>query len=103
MEYEIIQDSGKVRLALSEELTFSDNTVFQEALDKVMVGSNGPIDVDLENLRYIDSAGLGLLVLLYEEACKRDRPVQITNVHGDVKRIMDVARFQDILHVKTSP
>lgn len=102
MDYQIVTKSDICELHLSGELTFSDNVAFREVIEELKNTSSPTIEIDFAKLTYIDSAGLGLLVLLFEEAKDQNRSIAIRNIQGDVKRIMEVARFEEIVDVKAS-
>lgn len=99
MDYKIRDESSVTVLELTGELTFADNLKFRDIIGSLVKGPTRPVRLDMNKLKFIDSAGLGLLVLLKEEMATCGREASITGASGDVKRIMEVARFHEIVKI----
>lgn len=54
------------------------------------------IRFNLRHTHYIDTAGLGVLLLLGEHA-GRNRQIIIDDAHGEVRAVLDIARIQERL------
>lgn len=72
---------------------------FGDALSAVPGDTNGVI-IDAENLEYISSAGLRVL-LSVKKSCK-NKTFSIINVNTDVMNIFDVTGFSEIMDIKPS-
>jgi anti-anti-sigma factor len=58
------------------------------------------ITIDLKNVDYVDSAALGMLLLLKQQADKRTVPVTLLDCAPMVKEIFDVANFDQIFDIR---
>lgn len=52
--------------------------------------------VDMKNVQYIDSAALGILLLLRDHAANVNKTVEIHNLQGIAKEVLEIANFQKI-------
>jgi HptB-dependent secretion and biofilm anti anti-sigma factor len=52
--------------------------------------------LDFKDTEYLDSAALGMMLLLRKVAQENRQTVEIINVHGVVKDVLRIARFQDL-------
>jgi anti-anti-sigma factor len=56
--------------------------------------------VDLQQVQYIDSAALGILLLLRDKATPRGIKVELANVQGTVKDVLEIANFHKIFTIR---
>jgi anti-anti-sigma factor len=60
---------------------------------------SGLVVIDLEKLRFIDMAGLRVLVSANAEARKEGRRVLVANVREPVRRVLTLAHFGPLLRL----
>lgn len=58
------------------------------------------IVVNLQNAEYMDSASLGLLLVLRDLTLKNKQDIQITGAKGIVHKMLDIANFGKIFTIK---
>ena len=56
--------------------------------------------VDLQLVQYIDSAALGILLLLRDKAAPQGIKVELANVQGTVKDVLEIANFHKIFAIR---
>jgi anti-anti-sigma factor len=93
-------DGSEATVALSGELTFADHEVFREIADRLFKGARRSVAIDLSRLEFIDSAGLGMLLIARDEAIKAERKVVLRNPQGQVKRIFAATNFDTLFTVE---
>jgi anti-anti-sigma factor len=93
MEMSTHTDNGSLVITLRGKFTFADNPLFREVLDRIGRPESQRVVFQMQNVEFIDSAALGMLLLAHEEAKRREKDVCIANANGHVKRILDMARF----------
>src|SRR5690349_5096415 len=91
MRFAYEPDSGCV--SMTGEFTFADHPVFQSILKQINDGRERSIAFDVSGLSFIDSAGLGMLILAREEAKKLGKTIRLRGPQGQVKRIFAVTKF----------
>ena len=90
------------RVALSGRFDFKVYRDFKEAYTPLLDnGAVHEIEIDLGKVDYMDSAALGMLLLLKERA--DSRPITLVNAYGVVSRLLEVANFDRIFSVRSMP
>jgi anti-anti-sigma factor len=56
--------------------------------------------IDLKDLDWIDSAGLGMLLLARETAAKNNLQLVLRAPQGDVKSLLKLGRFETLFDVQ---
>jgi anti-anti-sigma factor len=98
MQFEMKENDAAV--ALSGDLTFTDHVVFREIADRLALSSARAITIDVANLKFIDSAGLGMLLIAREEAGKTNRALVLRGAKGQVKRMFELTKFDTLFTVE---
>ena len=93
MQYEIRSAPGVTTVDIRGRLCFSDHALFREVIGAFDRPAGERLIFDLGALEFIDSSGLGMLIIARDEAKKRQLAFEIENVRAEVKRLMDMARF----------
>lgn len=88
-------EEGVAVLMVRGRFDFSQYSTFKEEqarfLDKDSVQA---IVLDFSQLDYLDSAALGILLVLLDSAKERGQSVSIRGATGVVREILDVAHFE---------
>jgi len=86
------------RVRLDGNFTYEAHRGFKEAtqpaLDDAAVRQ---IEIDFGAVGYLDSAALGMLLLLNERAAGRQ--VRLVNVKGTVRSVLEIANFGKIFEI----
>jgi len=88
-------------LALAGPLTAATGAVFQNAMRR-----EAPTDtviLDLTDVPYIDSSGLGLLVTAYVVRKKAGRKMVLSGVNPRVQRLLDLTRTSSLFLIFSTP
>lgn len=99
MKHQITKDGNTTIVALSDRLTSTDRGAFEHLVDEVMGGRPTQVEVNLGELSYMDSAGLGFLLTLREKAEAGHASVLLVNPRGEVREILELARFDTLFHM----
>lgn len=98
MQFEFHNDDASV--SMSGEFTFTDHIAFKTIASRLFEKQGKPIVIDLAKLEFIDSAGLGMLLIVREEADKAHRSLILRGPCGQVKRMFDVTKFHTLFTVE---
>jgi anti-anti-sigma factor len=74
---------------------FEFNAALSVAMDKYQ-----EIKLDCARLEYIDSAGIGLLVMANKKAQSADVKLVIINLHSTPKEILQLANLQKLIEIR---
>lgn len=96
MELTIASENKKLTAELSGKFTFSHTSVFKELLDRVEKDAPTAIEVNLTQLTFVDSAALGMLLLLKDAASKHNANVVLKGASGQVEKLLKMSRFDQI-------
>jgi anti-sigma B factor antagonist len=87
---------GPVRVRLQGELDTLSVPVLRQTVDTLYASSCFQISLDLADLTFIDSSGLGALVAVWRRCQSEAGRVTVVNPSDAVRRLMDmtgIARF----------
>ncbi len=101
MRLETYKSNDRFEAELSDKLTSSDLSQFRELLSQIKKSSSKVIVLDLENLDWINSAGLGMLILAKELAEKEELELVLRSPKGHVKSLLELGRFEKIFTIET--
>jgi anti-anti-sigma factor len=99
MEYVKTINGAVCNLKMQGKFTFSDHSNFKEVLQVFKDGAVNQIEVDLSQVEFVDSAALGLLLLVRDEAKKASKRIVIKNPQGQVKKMFEISRFYELFEV----
>jgi len=93
--------SGRAIISLYGRLDFNANHEFKSAYEPILKSASvTELEIDLNAVQYLDSSALGMLLLLKERAEQSGKSVVLSNCHGAVKQILEVANFLKLFKVK---
>lgn len=100
MKYRVVAEAERAEAILSEDLSFSDHLAFQSATKELIAANRKHCVLDLSALVSVDSAGLGMFMIAHEECEKANHQLVLRGATGQVKRMLDLARFDTILRIE---
>lgn len=89
------------RIAMSGRFDFEVHRDFKHAY-MTLLGKHAvrEIEIEMSKVNYLDSAALGMLMLLHERAKEVNKPVVLLNASGEATQVMEVANFSKIFTIK---
>lgn len=105
MSYTITQKDNYNILAIDEEKLMAETSIrvkrsFVELMQKKDIDDRWIID--LSNLKYIDSAGLGAFLTLYRLMRNTGRSLYFIGVHGHVQKLLSIAKLDRVFEMYNS-
>ncbi|NET71201.1 MAG: STAS domain-containing protein [Sphaerospermopsis sp. SIO1G2] len=101
MDIQIAHEKSSVDVRLHGEMTFADNADFKKLIDLVEENNVNSITIDFSNVTYIDSAGLGMLMILHRAAKKHNVLVTLNGVQGQVEKVLLLAKFDEYFNMNS--
>jgi anti-anti-sigma factor len=92
------ENDSCVVIKVKGRFDFSCHASFREAYAKAPDGCE--FVVDMEEASYMDSAALGMLLLLREHVQNQGGRVSIQNCRGQTYDILQIANFHKLFHIK---
>ncbi len=87
-------------VTLSGKFTFADHVHFRGILDLAQHDAANSITLDFTAIEFIDSAGLGMLLLLRDACLKKNVSLSICGIQGQVQKIFAVAKFEQLFSIR---
>jgi len=100
MDHSISEEGSKAVINLAGQLVSSDRDEFERVVSDVLQSGAENVDVHMSELTYMDSVGLGMLVGMRDEAEKHDVTVNLVEPQGNVKTLLDMARFDILFNIR---
>ncbi|MCF8473855.1 MAG: STAS domain-containing protein [Emcibacter sp.] len=100
MEYQIEVQENLFEVKLSEKITFSDLDGFREIVRRMMDSHSERNIIDLSDVHFIDSAGLGMLLLARDEISHTPANLTLKSPNGQVQRMFSVACFDKMFNIE---
>ena len=98
MELEARTTPSATEVRLTGRLEFTDHDRLEDII-ALFAGARRLV-LDLSGLEFIDSAGLGMLLILQEEAAQRNVALVVARPRDEVRRSLELARFGDLLAIE---
>ena len=95
--YELTEEAGTYRFALSGRLTYHDHDEMKEFVHHFIRSRAKRIVVDLDKVTFIDSSAVGMLLILAEEMRNINGTISLQNSQGQVDRVLTTAKINDLL------
>jgi anti-sigma B factor antagonist len=87
-------------VCLSGEIDVSTANEVKENLINLISKQSADIKLDMTNLDYIDSTGLGALIGVLKRLKENDRDIYITNTKKNVRKIFNITGLDKIFKVE---
>lgn len=98
MSLETVKQGDACRIIkISGRFDFSCHTAFREAYNNAPNGTE--FIVDMADASYMDSAALGMLLLLREHTQQQGGKVVITNCRGQTYDVLQIANFHRLFKI----
>ena len=85
--------SGIVIVNVSGEVTFENADVFREKINAIVEGGKSKIIIDLGNLKYMSSAGMGVLVHGLKISRQAKGDLRVVNLSAKMRRVFLITQF----------
>ncbi|MGI5921001.1 MAG: STAS domain-containing protein [Syntrophomonadaceae bacterium] len=99
MLQEIVVNGGRVTVTLSGRIYIEEAAILREQLLDYISQGYKYFDIDLGQVSYIDSSGLGVLVAVHKRAVQNNGAVVIKGLQGMVKELLEQTRLSQIFEV----
>lgn len=90
MKIDYVDIPGGVEITISGELLFLDSQTFMQKIPMMVEGKGVTIRMDLKNLRFIDSSGLGAILYVSEALRMQGQKLTIRNVNDNNMKLLKV-------------
>jgi len=100
---DVRNEPDRVVLELHGELDLLGAPTLEGAIEGVEAGSPGIVVLDLQDLQFVDSAGLRVILAAHERSQRSDWNLALTRGSEQVQRLFTIAGVGDHLRIIGSP
>ncbi len=102
MEYSVHDESGVTVISLSGEIDVGHAARLRDLLDERIGDRTKPLLLDLSDVVFIDSSGLGVLIAAHRKAQDVEQTLTLANPQAPVQRVFDLTRTNRVFEVFTT-
>lgn len=100
MDYRIDREAQQTTVFLRGRLTFNDHSVLRAMIREMSLTDPGRQVLDLSALEFVDSAGIGMLLIAREEMANVEKDLVLRKAAGQVKRVLTVAQLGKLVTIE---
>lgn len=100
MDYAIDLHEREALVRLRGRLTFNDHAKLRAAIREMQANKVERQILDLSGLEFVDSAGIGMLLIAREEMTIASKTLVLRGAQGQVKRVLTVAQLSKIVAIE---
>ena len=102
MEYTKELNGNICKIKMMGKFTFADHMEFKNILSDINEKEITGVDLDISEVEFVDSAALGLLLLIRDETEKKSLTLTLFKPQGQVQKMFKISRFYELFHVVES-
>lgn len=92
-----LDNGNKVEITIQGQFNFNDHSAFREAYNSEK--SEADFVVDMKQAEQLDSAALGMLLMLREYAGGDDAHVSIVNTPAEIMKLLRKSNFENLFTI----
>lgn len=100
MDYSSTINGTTYNVSFRGNFKFSDNPKAQKIIAEITDSDCSLCSFDLSGLESIDSAGLGMLILINDAAQDDGKSLELCMPSGQVKKMLEISKFSEIITIK---
>lgn len=86
-------------ISMPKRFDYSSGSQFNSALE-LAVEQHALVTLDCANMEYLDSAGIGLLVMANKRAQNKNSKLVMSNLRSAPREILNLANIQKLIELK---
>ncbi len=90
-------EKNQWKITLAGEIDISTAKDFREIIEKVYEEKNHDIMLHFDDLNYIDSTGLGVIIGAFGKMKKNSHKIRIINPKQNIKKLLTITSLDQIL------
>jgi len=82
-----------------DKLTVLNATRVKEELNNLLSKENAHLILNMENIKYIDSTGIGVLISALKKSYENNSTFLISNVNKDVMNLLKIMKLDKVFNI----
>jgi len=100
LHYETTERNGVIEVTLHGRVTYSDHPSFRNVIAQFRDSSAQQLVFDMRDVEFIDSAGLGMLLMVRDTASQKKAQIVLRGPRGQVQRIFASSKFETLFTIQ---
>lgn len=101
MDHRIEKTNHAHTVILRGHFTFADNQLFRQLMNQLIEQKPKKVVFDFEHVTYIDSAALGMLLLLKERLEESSIGLVLARPKDHVAKMFNISKFETLFAIET--
>lgn len=102
MELKIRKNADNYIVDVNGEMDLYNSYKLKELITKMLEKNVKVFIINLDQVDYIDSSGIGALIYICSTLKKHNLKLAITNVHGSVKKVIELTKLMGFFPIVAS-
>lgn len=102
MELKIRKHSETYIIDVNGEMDLYNSYKLKELVMKMLEKKVSQLIINLDNVEYIDSSGIGALIYICSTLKKMNLKLVIANIHGSVKKVIELTKLMGYFPIANS-
>ena len=98
----LLQENTCVKGFITGEIDAFTAPVLREKLAEIQLTEDLSIDLNLKDVSYMDSTGLGVFVGFYKSVKASNSHLELTGLSSRLKRLFDITGLGEIMDIQTA-
>lgn len=90
-----------LQIYIAGEIDTFTATKLREELEAIEIADELEVILDLSNIQYIDSTGLGILVAFYKKTVKLNVHLKLVGLSKRLERLFEITGLSELMDVKS--
>jgi anti-sigma B factor antagonist len=103
LRVDVRREQERMVLRLDGELDLASASLFKREIESAEIAATPTVVLDLENLEFIDSTGLRIILAAHERSRERGQEFAVTRGSPQVQRLLSITRVGEHLHIIAPP
>jgi anti-sigma B factor antagonist len=101
-EFNLVQEkeNDAIKVFLSGEIDIYNTQKLKDELYKIVDDNKTNIKMDCENLEYIDSTGLGVLVGILKKVKEHNKEIYVYNLKDSIKKLFLITGLEKLFIIE---
>ncbi|CAD2072151.1 anti-sigma-B factor antagonist [Phocicoccus schoeneichii] len=96
---EVNEKPGITEVSIAGELDIYTAPELKKVFEPVAADGTSSLHVDLKELSYMDSTGLGLFVGTLKDLNRNDKELRVTNVQPRIMKLFEITGLRDLMYI----
>ena len=99
MEVRTVREDNVLVATIHGRIDSATVSEFQHLLETAISDEDSAVIIDLENLNYINSAGLRAVLVIAKNLWKRDAKLALYSLQSSIQEVFSIAGFDKIIQI----